>query len=195
MDPDHLFNDTVQSDDLLNWVLFNMNESGGFDYDFPSSDLLPTTPFSPSKSSSLAPKLQLEKEEDIFNSDLENPDISDDKKAKKINLSKNSETSKLSRKRRRERMLEMEERLNYLKIENAELNDHLNTITLRTTETQKNRSEMEKLMSSHINSAEDNGKVHAELAELMRQYKEIYADYGNCRQREVSINFILTFVL
>ena len=190
MDPDHLFNDTVQSDDLLNWVLFNMNESGGFDCDFPSSDLFPTAPFSPSKSSSLVPKLNLENEEDILNSDLENPDISDDKKVKKINLSKNSETSKLSRKRRRERMLEMEERLNYLKIENAELNDHLNTITLRTTETQKNRSEMEKLMSSHINSAEDNGKVHAELAELMRQYKEIYADYGNCRQREVSIDFI-----
>lgn len=91
-----------------------------------------------------------------------------------------------SKKRERESIDDMEARIKELTAENSELQAHLMTVTQRTTEVQKQRSAMEKLMASKLDEvlADDNSD-QSELAKVVQQYTEIYADYGKCRQREV----------
>jgi len=51
---------------------------------------------------------------------------------------------------------------------------------------------MEKTMTALMSQIQDNSrseslnlKCQAELAEIVKQYTDVYADYGKCRQREV----------
>jgi len=92
----------------------------------------------------------------------------------------------LGKKRQRESVDDIEARVNELKSENADLQAHLMNVTQRTTEVQKQRMAMEKLMVtklSEIGDREDSDQ--SELAEVVKKYTDIYADYGKCRQREV----------
>jgi len=94
--------------------------------------------------------------------------------------------SKLGKKRQRESVDDIEARVNELKSENADLQAHLMNVTQRTTEVQKQRMAMEKLMVTklaEIGDREDSDQ--SELAEVVKKYTDIYADYGKCRQREV----------
>ena len=94
---------------------------------------------------------------------------------------------KIGKKRQRESIEDIEARVNELRSENADLQAHLMNVTQRTTEVQKQRMAMEKLMVSklaEINSDEDCDQ--SELSKVVKQYTDIYADYGKCRQREVS---------
>mmetsp|Transcript_79746 Transcript_79746/g.156388 ORF Transcript_79746/g.156388 Transcript_79746/m.156388 type:complete len:416 (+) Transcript_79746:48-1295(+) len=96
---------------------------------------------------------------------------------------------KIGKKRQRESIEDIEARVNELRSENADLQAHLMNVTQRTTEVQKQRMAMEKLMVSklaEINSDEDCDQ--SELSKVVKQYTDIYADYGKCRQREVSFH-------
>lgn len=96
--------------------------------------------------------------------------------------------AKISKKRQRESIEDIEARVNDLRSENADLQAHLMNVTQRTTEVQKQRMAMEKLMVTklaEIGDKEDSDQ--SELAKVVKQYTDIYADYGKCRQREVRV--------
>eukprot|EP00981_Chlorochromonas_danica_P001395 scaffold296_cov164-Ochromonas_danica.AAC.12 len=89
------------------------------------------------------------------------------------------------KKRPRESVEDLEARVNALKAENADLHAHLLNVTQRTTEVQKQRVAMEKLMAQKLAELGDrDDSDQSELANLVKQYTDIYADYGKCRQRE-----------
>lgn len=95
-------------------------------------------------------------------------------------------SAKIGKKRQRESIEDIEARVNDLRSENADLQAHLMNVTQRTTEVQKQRMAMEKLMVTklaEIGDKEDSDQ--SELAKVVKQYTDIYADYGKCRQREV----------
>ncbi len=95
--------------------------------------------------------------------------------------------SKIQRKRPRESLDDLENRVKELKAENADLHAHLLNVTQRTTEVQKQRVSMERLMATKLGEIDDRKDAdQAELAEIVKQYTDLYADYGKCRQREVS---------
>ncbi len=92
-----------------------------------------------------------------------------------------------AKKRPRESVEDLEARVKELKAENADLHAHLLNVTQRTTEVQKQRVSMERLMAQKLTDVERGGEIdQAELAQIVKQYTDIYADYGRCRQREVS---------
>ncbi|RYH14529.1 hypothetical protein EON65_33435 [archaeon] len=94
------------------------------------------------------------------------------------------------KKRPRESLEDLEARVNSLKAENADLHAHLLNVTQRTTEVFKQRSAMERLMTTKL--AELGGRPdgdQSELAQIVKQYTDIYADYGKCRQREVFVMY------
>ncbi len=100
--------------------------------------------------------------------------------------------SKIQRKRPRESLDDLENRVKELKAENADLHAHLLNVTQRTTEVQKQRVSMERLMATKLGEIDDRKDAdQAELAEIVKQYTDLYADYGKCRQREV-IDFHLS---
>lgn len=81
---------------------------------------------------------------------------------------------------------DIESRVNELRAENADLQAHLLNVTQRTTEVQKQRTEMEKRMHAKLQEiGEKDDSDQSELAKLVKEYTDIYADYGKCRQREV----------
>jgi len=94
--------------------------------------------------------------------------------------------SKIGRKRERESIEDIEARVKELKSENADLQAHYMNVTQRTTEVQKQRVAMERLMVAKLNQMNERGESdQSELATIVKQYTDIYADYGKCRQREV----------
>lgn len=83
----------------------------------------------------------------------------------------------------------MERRAKELEEENAILHEHMMTVTQRTTDVQKKRAAMEKLMAEKVSMLDENDDGNqSDLADLVNQYTEIYADYGKCRQREVAFH-------
>jgi regulator of replication initiation timing len=96
--------------------------------------------------------------------------------------------SKLPRKRPRESLDDLEERVKELRKENSDLQAHLLNVTQRTTEVQKQRVSMERLMASKLSEAQGKDDSETELSEIVKQYTDLYADYGKCRQREVCLS-------
>lgn len=101
--------------------------------------------------------------------------------------SRNPELAKASRKRQRDKVEEMEKRIKELSEENKELNAHLLNVTQRTTEVQKQRVNMEKLMSVKVEQMDDKTD-RAEIDQLVRKFVSLYADYGEYRRKEVSFH-------
>eukprot|EP01038_Epipyxis_sp_PR26KG_P007984 gene7984-10827_t len=91
------------------------------------------------------------------------------------------------KKRPRESIEDIESRVKELRVENADLQSHLLTVTQRTTEVQRQRTSMERMMAAKV-AGMDKNVDDPELAELVEKYTEIYADYGKCRQREVAFH-------
>jgi hypothetical protein len=110
-------------------------------------------------------------------------DLSDSEKKSNI---------KSGRKRQRDEK-DVETKVNELRAENADLQAHLYNVTQRTTEVQKQRSEMERKMQFKLLQIGDkDDSDQSELAKLVKEYTDIYADYGKCRQREVYASHLLT---
>ena len=103
---------------------------------------------------------------------------------KKRKVPRNRESAKESRQRQRQKLEELEKRVAKLREENSELQSHLMTVTQRTTEVQKQRLEMEKLMTLHASQL-SHMNVNKELDALVQRFKDLYADYGTYRQKEV----------
>jgi hypothetical protein len=128
---------------------------------------------------------------ELMNSDHASDSSSDEgidnsRKSDQNGSSKSNKQGNPSRKRSRESLDDLEMRVKQLQAENAELNAHLLTVTQRTTEVQKQRVEMEKLMIAKLSAVDDSDQE--ELAKIVKRYTDIYADYGKCRQREVSFH-------
>jgi hypothetical protein len=96
---------------------------------------------------------------------------------------------KTTKKRSRESVEDLESRVNELKAENADLHAHLLNVTQRTTEVHKQRVSMERLMAVKLAELGDRSDTdQSELAAIVKQYTDIYADYGKCRQREIAFH-------
>jgi regulator of replication initiation timing len=190
----------VDSEELMNWLLLNPeldlfgpnlqgNLSSSFNQlsndiavDFTSENIIPIQEFE-------------EVSDDITNfrsSTLSDSGTSFGGKIKRENITRKEPSPrddpgrKSSKKRIRESVDDLESRVKELKAENAELRAHLLNVTQRTTEVQKQRVAMERLMASKLFEVENNNSSdQTELAEIVRQYTDLYADYGKCRQREV----------
>ncbi|KAJ1424864.1 hypothetical protein B484DRAFT_451343 [Ochromonadaceae sp. CCMP2298] len=98
--------------------------------------------------------------------------------------------TKITRKRQRESVEDIEARVNELRGENADLQAHLMNVTQRTNEVQKQRQAMERLMINKLAEVGDRDDIadQSDLAKVVKQYTDIYADYGKCRQREVQFH-------
>jgi len=99
-------------------------------------------------------------------------------------------SSSSSKKRPRETIEDLEARVKELRAENEDLHTHYLNVTQRTTEVQKQRAEMEKMMDAKLAEIGDRDDGdQSELAKIVKQYTDLYADYGKCRQREVQYHY------
>jgi hypothetical protein len=104
----------------------------------------------------------------------------------KRKVSRSRELAKESRMRQRLKQQETEKRIAELRAENSELQAHLQKVTQRTTEVQRQRLDMERIMADKLRElAEMNESNNRELEEILRKFVELYADYGCYRQKEV----------
>ena len=103
----------------------------------------------------------------------------------KRKTSRSRELAKESRKRQRQRMEEMEKKIATLKKENEELQAYLQNVTQRTTEVQKQRLDMERIMSAKLCDMSTMSESGSELEDVLRKFVDLYADYGIYRQKEV----------
>lgn len=101
------------------------------------------------------------------------------------------EIARECRRRQRERKEELERRVATLKKENQELREHFQNVSQRTTDIQRQRARMEKVMQDRLEDIErtpGDCKEQRELADLVLKFTDIYADYGSCRQKEVAFH-------
>jgi hypothetical protein len=191
------------SDELMSWLLLNP-EVGDFDASqqgqggvFP--DLLDDVPVTDDISGF---PVKVEPVQDFANLPFGGSTVADtdslaastgSKRATKsakprTNATAGKQAAKVGKKRQRESVEDIEARVNELRSENADLQAHLMNVTQRTTEVQKQRLAMEKLMITKLAELGDRDDAdQTELAQIVKQYTDIYADYGKCRQREVRL--------
>jgi hypothetical protein len=183
------------SEDLMSWLLLNP-EIVEFDEsqlqlgdDILDSNSRTTQPpvslndYSESSANAFAGGISVKPEPGVLPKRASSSKIA---KMKNESAGQASRNSKIGKKRQRESVEDIEARVNELRSENADLQAHLMNVTQRTTELQKQRMAMEKLMVTklaEIGDREDSDQ--SELAKVVKQYTDIYADYGKCRQREV----------
>ena len=179
-----------ESEELLNWLLLNPDDSFDLLQSLPTlaDNSIPSNPFKPED--------QYIPAHDAHNSSSSQTSLkrkdrnSDEEKSvsKKDKSPKNSNTAVgIAKKRQKGEEKDIEARVNELRAENADLQAHLMNVTQRTTEVQKQRSAMEILMHNILKEIGDKEDAdQTELAKTVKQYTDIYADYGKCRQREVS---------
>jgi chromosome segregation ATPase len=98
---------------------------------------------------------------------------------------RSKELGKESRTRQRQRMEEVQKRIESLRFQNAELKDHLQNVTQRTTEVQTKRIEMERAMTAKLKEMKSIADSSNELEVLLHKFVDLYADYGSYRQKEV----------
>lgn len=182
---DQLFNEGFgEHDELMTWLLLNpeladfdcnqMPLFGGLD-----SEIKGENASNKSNSMSGDVNFNLNENYDLHSSFLaKRKDCNDSDEKKSM--------SKSGRKRQRDEK-DIETKVNELRAENADLQAHLYNVTQRTTEVQKQRSEMERKMQLKLQQIGDkDDSDQSELAQLVKEYTDIYADYGKCRQREVT---------
>jgi hypothetical protein len=187
----------LDPEDLMSWLLLNpeFDESLlqiGDDIldNNPRSTEPPLSPneYSESSSQPFAGGITVKPEPGVLPKRASSSKIAKMKNESAGQASRNSKIG--NKKRQRESVEDIEARVNELRSENADLQAHLMNVTQRTTEVQKQRMAMEKLMVTklaEIGDREDSDQ--SELAKVVKQYTDIYADYGKCRQREVRKTF------
>lgn len=196
------FDALIESDELMSWLLFDFEGSVPPDAFNSEPSMIPPPPAGNSSitnsfvdNESLSLKRSFA---DLMSSNDHVSDSSSDDGAEGTDMQRksNSGTQKSSkqgpssRKRSRESLDDLEMRVKELQAENADLHAHLLTVTQRTTEVQRQRMEMERLMIAKLSVGDDSNQD--DLAEIVKRYTDIYADYGKCRQREVYCFFLST---
>lgn len=183
------FDTLLESDELMSWLLFDfegaiapecMNSTEGT----ASLACADNTQFqSSAEVSSLKRSFAEFMSQDAANSEQSNSSDEETDNRKNGGSSQKSSKQVPSRKRSRESLDDLESKVKELQAENADLHAHLLNVTQRTTEVQRQRMEMERLMIAKLATLDDSNQE--ELAEIVKRYTDIYADYGKCRQREV----------
>lgn len=102
---------------------------------------------------------------------------------------RNRDLAKACRKRQRDKLDELEMKIKMLADENKELQAHVNNVTQRTTEVQRQRIEMERLMKQKVEQMEGSStQTGPEIDALVKKFVALYSDYGEYRGREVSFH-------
>jgi hypothetical protein len=198
--PSRNFDSLIESDELMSWLLFDFEGSiPPESFSSMSGDPSMVLPSASLENTSLMPvsgeahHSSLKRSfAELMNSNDQASDSSSDewvdnsRKNDHLGGSKSNKQGNPSRKRSRESLDDLEMRVKELQAENADLHAHLLTVTQRTTEVQRQRVEMERLMIAKLSAVDDSNQE--ELAEIVKRYTDIYADYGKCRQREVSFH-------
>ena len=118
------------------------------------------------------------------------------KKRKVADSNKSRESAKENRKRQRLRLEALGSRVKALQEENEGLKAHILNVTQRKAEVQKHRMDMERMMAKKVleKSYRDEPENQEELQKLVQNFRDLYADYGAYRHKEVS-NFMLILIL
>lgn len=121
------------------------------------------------------------------------------KKRKVADSAKSRESAKENRKRQRLRLEALGSRVKALQEENEGLKAHILNVTQRKAEVQKHRMDMERMMAKKVleKSYRDEPENQEELQKLVQNFRDLYADYGAYRHKEVSnaIHFLDLYVV
>lgn len=194
-------------DDLLSWLLVNggdfLPDDNNMRHNFQSDDLnnlnlfdnvefaqyldMNDIPQSSSsnqlmKSDSSERLIKNEIKIDTIDGDSDDSEETNSKK-RKYSYSKNSDSNKKAYGKLS--IEELERKVKDLEEENVDLKMHLSNINQRNTEIQRQRTMMESMMVQLADSNAFNAATQSQLDALLRDYTEIYADYGKSRQKEV----------
>jgi vesicle coat complex subunit len=192
--------DHIITDDFLSWILLDLDSRGAAknadQSAQPASSGDSTMQMSLQEASALniMPVRAARKESTMSVSSGDNGgdnagdsnDSDNHQPGQKRKVSRSRELAKESRKRQRQRMEEMEKKITTLKKENEELQAYLQNVTQRTTQVQKQRLDMERIMSAKLCDMSTMAESSSDLEEVLRKFVDLYADYGSCRQKEVS---------
>jgi vesicle coat complex subunit len=191
--------DHIITDDFLSWILLDLDSRGAAknadQSAQPASSGDSTMQMSLQEASALniMPVRAARKESTMSVSSGDNGgdnagdsnDSDNHQPGQKRKVSRSRELAKESRKRQRQRMEEMEKKITTLKKENEELQAYLQNVTQRTTQVQKQRLDMERIMSAKLCDMSTMAESSSDLEEVLRKFVDLYADYGSCRQKEV----------
>jgi hypothetical protein len=98
-------------------------------------------------------------------------------------LDRNGDAPK--KKRQRQKLQDLEDKAKMLMAENSELRSHLSDLSTRAVDMERQKTEMMNMMVDRL-ARGDNGSP--ELVGMLRKYGELFAEYGTCRQKEVSFH-------
>lgn len=109
------------------------------------------------------------------------------KKRKAVDSARSRESAKENRKRQRLRLDALSSRVKALTEENEGLKAHIMNVTQRKAEVQKHRMDMERMMAKKVleKSYRDEPENQEELQNLVQNFRDMYADYGAYRHKEV----------
>lgn len=97
---------------------------------------------------------------------------------------KSRETAKECRRKHQNRLEALENRVKALADENNGLREHIQMITQRKAEIMKHRTDMERIMARKVLDKEET-ENQQELQRMVKNYRDVYADYGEYRRKEV----------
>lgn len=98
----------------------------------------------------------------------------------------NSNKPSYNKRRKRPRLVDIESRLEKLREENKLLKQHLDNVTSQTKKFDEERAKTEEAMKRMMMEAE--GASDEELNAVIRDYTEMYSDYGKRRHQELSFH-------
>lgn len=188
--------DNIITDDFLSWILLDLDSRGQKPTD--QQQHLPTVnpgheglfPLSDKQRDSVASMSSGDNGGEAGDGDgdggADSNDSDNQQPGQKRKISRSRELAKESRKRQRQRMEEMEKKIAALKKENEELQAYLQNVTQRTTEVQKQRLDMERIMSAKLCDMSSMPSSSSDLEDVLRKFVDLYADYGSYRQKEVT---------
>ncbi len=118
------------------------------------------------------------------------------KRKKVVDSSKSRESAKENRKKQRLRVEALVTRVKALTEENEGLKAHILNVTQRKAEVQKHRMDMERMMARKVleKSYRDEPENQEELHRLVQNFRDLYADYGAYRHKEVGENSWKTMI-
>lgn len=177
--PEEVLDDDVHiNEDFLSWMMLDMESRGG---------------------QQINPNIEQDNREISPVSTEINEKVEPTEEGKitgqKRKVSRSRELAKESRMRQRLKQQETEKRIAELRAENAELQAHLQNVTQRTTEVQRQRLDMERVMAEKLRSLAGTNDASRELEEILRKFVDLYADYGSYRQKEVPSALKTIFML
>ena len=108
----------------------------------------------------------------------------DSSKASKRRKTKSNTTAQESRKRQRVTIETLERAVKSLTEENDGLQEHIQMVTRRKAEVIKHRTDMERIMARQV-LEKDDIENNTELQQMVKNYRDVYADYGMFRKKEV----------